>query len=69
MSDGPTPPKLLAITLNGAIVVQSEEDRKKREERRKQRRSRQEITFRILIANFEYLIKNCRQVICIQTKL
>ena len=40
MSDGPTPPKLLAITLNGAIVVQSEEDRKKREERKKLRRSR-----------------------------
>jgi len=40
MSNGPTPPKLLAITLNGAIVVQSEEDRKKREERKKLRRSR-----------------------------
>jgi len=38
--DGPTPPKLKAITLNGAIVVESAEDAKKREERRKQRKSR-----------------------------
>ena len=37
---GPTPPKLLAITLNGAIVVQSEEERRQREERRKARKSR-----------------------------
>ena len=39
-TDGPTPPKLKAITLNGAIVVESDEDRKKREERRKARKSR-----------------------------
>lgn len=38
--DGPTPPKLKAITINGAIQVESEEDRIKREERRKQRKSR-----------------------------
>ena len=38
--DGPKPPKLLAITLNGAIVVESDEDRKKKEERRKARKSR-----------------------------
>ena len=41
--DGPTPPKLKAITLNGAIVVESAEDAKKREERRKQRKSRWEV--------------------------
>ena len=39
-TDGPTPTKLKAITLNGAIVVESDEDRKKREERRKARKSR-----------------------------
>ena len=40
LNSGPTPPKLLAITINGSITVESEEDRKKREEKRKQRKSR-----------------------------
>ena len=40
LNPGPTPPKLLAITINGSITVESEEDRKKREEKRKQRKSR-----------------------------
>ena len=44
LSSGPTPPKLLAITINGAITVESEEDRKKRDERRKQRKSRWDST-------------------------
>ena len=38
--DGATPPKLKAITVNGAILVESEADRKKKEEKRKERRSR-----------------------------
>lgn len=37
---GPTAPKLKAITINGAIHVESSEDIKKKEERRKQRKSR-----------------------------
>lgn len=37
--DGP-PLKLRAITINGSIVVESDDDVKKREERRKQRKSR-----------------------------
>ena len=44
LSSGPTPPKLLAITINGSITVESEEDRKKRDERRKQRKSRWDCT-------------------------
>jgi len=39
-SEGPTAPKLKAITLNGAIVVESEEDARKRKERRLARKSR-----------------------------
>ena len=38
--DGATPPKLKAITINGAIHVESEADRKKKEEKRKERKSR-----------------------------
>ena len=38
--DEPTPAKLKAITINGAIHVESAEDKQKREERRKQRKSR-----------------------------
>ena len=37
---GPTPPKLKAITVNGAIHVESEQERKSKEARRKQRKSR-----------------------------
>ena len=38
--DGPTPPKLKAITINGSIQVESEDDKKNREQKRKERRSR-----------------------------
>ena len=34
------PAELKAITINGAVHVESDEDRKKREERRKNRKSR-----------------------------
>ena len=34
------PVELKAITINGAVHVESDEDRKKREERRKARKSR-----------------------------
>ena len=44
LNSHPTPPKLLAITINGAITVESDEDRQKREERRKQRKSRWDST-------------------------
>jgi hypothetical protein len=37
---GPTPPKLKAITINGSVHVESDQDAKNREERRKQRKSR-----------------------------
>ena len=42
MSDlfNPPPAKLKAITINGAIHVESEDDVQRREERRKQRKSR-----------------------------
>ena len=40
LSFGPTPPKLKAITINGAIQVESDKDAQAREERRKQRKSR-----------------------------
>jgi len=36
----PPPAKLKAITINGAILVESEADFRRREERRKQRKSR-----------------------------
>jgi hypothetical protein len=37
---GPAASSLTAITINGAIHVESDEDRKKKEERRKNRKSR-----------------------------
>jgi len=39
---GPPPEKLRAITINGCIVVESDNDVKRREERRKNKKSRWE---------------------------
>lgn len=40
IADSKTSTELKAITINGAITVESEEDLKRREERRKKRKSR-----------------------------
>ena len=51
--DGPTPPKLKAITVNGAIIVESEEEAKKKAEKRKERRSRWDQTSRNAAPNLK----------------
>ena len=51
--DGPTPPKLKAITINGAVIVESEEEAKKKAEKRKERRSRWDQTSRNAAPNLK----------------
>ena len=63
--DGPTPPKLKAITINGAVIVESEEEAKKKAEKRKERRSRWDQTSRNTAPN----LKGAKVFYILDTKL
>lgn len=56
---GPPPTKLRAITINGCIVVESDNDVKRREERRKNKKSRWEKTADIVQVSSKVAMHDC----------